>query len=104
MSEIQRQQAQNSKILLVAGSLCALFGLFMYAQRAGFAGFFLGAQFLFGIPYTNSDAFKVFFITIGSLIIVLMGLVLCAVGVVLFLKYSSTASGASTSDTATPTH
>lgn len=103
MSDIQRQHAQNSKILLVTGGLCTLFGLFMYAQRAGFAGLFLSAQFLFGIPYSGSDAFKVLVVAIGSLITVLMGLALLAVGVVLFLKASAPLGGASPNDTATPT-
>jgi hypothetical protein len=103
MSEIQRQQAQGSKILLVAGSLCSLFGMFMYAQRNGFAEFFMGARFLFGMPYTNDDAFKVFLITAASSITIVMGVVLLAVGVALFLK-SSAAGGASPSGTATSTH
>jgi len=103
MSEAQRQQAQSSKILLVAGSLCSLFGLFMYAQRQGFAGLLMGARFLIGMPYTNDDAFKVFLIAAASSVTVVMGIVLLMVGMALFLK-SSAADGASPSGTATPTH
>jgi ABC-type uncharacterized transport system permease subunit len=86
MSDIQRQQAHSSKILLIAGSLCALFGLFMFAQRQGLASFFFGAHFLFGIPLTGGDALKVNMMALSSVVTVLMGLVILAVGMVLFLK------------------
>ena len=103
MSQTQNPNAQSSKILLVAGSLCTLFGLFMYGQRLGFAGFFFNAHFLFGLPLTGTDALKATIITIGSVITILMGLTLLGVGLVLLLK-SSAQSGASQGSTATPTH
>jgi hypothetical protein len=98
MSETQNPTAHRSKTLLVVGSLCTLLGLFMYGLRGGFAEFFLNAHFLFGLPLTGTDAFKVFCVAAGSVIMAAMGLVILGVGMALFLK--SSMRGASQGNTA----
>jgi hypothetical protein len=93
MSGPQSYHAQSSKILLIAGSLCVLFGFFLFAQRQDLASFFLGARFLFGHPITGADAFKVTFVAIGSTVATLMGLVLAGVGLTLALRSSQVPGG-----------
>lgn len=92
MSDSQRQHAQSGTTLLVAGILCTFFGLFMYGLRLGFAEFFFNARFLFGIPLTNADAFKVLLITISSGLTTLVGIVLLGVALSLFLKVQPASS------------
>lgn len=89
MSEIQSSNAHTGKQLLIAGSLCTLCGMFLYSQRMGLAGFFFGAQFLWGMPLTNLDVFKVFTMSAGSLITILMGIIILGVGAAFFAKSSA---------------
>jgi len=83
MSEIQPPSTRNPMILVGAGILCLLGGLLMFAERAGFASFFLGANFMFGIPFTEGDSFKMLFIEGVSVVTIGMGLVLLVVGLIL---------------------
>lgn len=89
MPEVQRQPASSGTILLVTGALCVLLGLFAFSQRLDLAQLFLGARFLFGVPLANIDALKVLFVSIGSGILVIKGIVLAVVGVVQFSKTSA---------------
>lgn len=88
MSDVQRR----GMILMVIGALCVLFGIFLYSQRLGLAETFLGAHFLFGIPITNGDSFKVLVAGIATSALTLQGFVIGAVGLVLFSKNGPVAS------------
>jgi hypothetical protein len=84
MSAIQRPSTRDSMLLFGAGTLCSLCGLSMFAARSAFASFFLGANFLFGVPLTSGDALKALFVGFEGIIAMGMGGVLLAVG--LFLQ------------------
>jgi hypothetical protein len=86
MPEVQRQQASRGTILVVIGTLCVLFGLFLFSQRLGLAEIFLGAHFLFGIPVSSADALKILLVALGTAIIVLKGIVIVAAGVFLLSR------------------
>jgi hypothetical protein len=89
MSEIARPSTGNPMILVKSGVFCLLGGFFMFAARASFASFFLGANFLFGIPLTGGDVFKVLFFEGVSVVTLGMGLVLLIVGLILKSKAQS---------------
>ena len=95
MSEVQRR----GTILLVIGALCVLLGFFLYSQRAGLAETFLGAHFLFGIPITNADSFKLLAVSIATSALALKGIVILGVGLVLYSKNGAVASEHATAPT-----
>ena len=95
MSEAQNSNAQKGKILLIAGSLCTLLGLFMYSLRFAYAELFLGARFLFGIPIQDSDTLKVLVVAAGSFVMILKGLIILGVGLAFYLKSSAPQTGTS---------
>ena len=80
MSAIQRPSTRDSMLLFGAGILCSLFGISMFTARSTFASFFLGANFLMGVPLTSGDALKALFIGFEGIIAIGMGVVLLAVG------------------------
>ena len=88
MSEVQRR----GTILLVIGALCVLFGFFLYSQRVGLAETFLGAHFVFGIPFTNADSLKLLAVGIGTSALVLKGILILVAGLVLYSKNGAVAS------------
>lgn len=96
MTEIQRQQAgRSTMILLMTGGLCVLSGLFLFNYRLGFAQFFLGAHSFFGMPVTSGDGLKVLVVGLGSAVVVMMGVVIGVAGLVVYSKASAGQSGAS---------
>jgi hypothetical protein len=101
MTEAQRQQSSSGTILLVIGALCILSGLFLFSQRADLAEFFLGAQFLLGVPATSTDALKVLLAAIGTGILVLKGVVILAAGVFVLSRNGNVVAS---ERTAAPTH
>jgi hypothetical protein len=84
MSAFQRPSTSDSMILFGTSILCFFGGLFMYAERTVFASFFLAGHYLFGVPLTGGDAFKLLLIEFGSVISILIGVILFFVG--LFLQ------------------
>jgi predicted transporter len=84
MSATQRPSASDSMILFGTSLLCIFGGLFTYAERTAFAALVLAGHYLFGIPLTGGDAFKLLLIEFGSVISILMGIILFFVG--LFLQ------------------
>jgi hypothetical protein len=86
MAEIQRPLLSDSTLLFGGGALCFICGLFMLAERSAVAAFFLSADFLFGLPLTSSDAFKVLFVELGGLAAIGMGIILFVVGRFVYSK------------------
>ena len=103
MSEVQRQQTSRGSILMVIGGFCVLLGLFLFSHRLGLAQIFLGAHYWFGVPVSSGDALKVLVVAVGTSFIVIKGIVIAAVGLVMFSK-SSAQSEAAPGTTAASTH
>jgi hypothetical protein len=101
MSAIQRPSTRDSMLLFGAGILCSLFGISMFTARSAFASFFLGANFLMGVPLTSGDALKALFVGFEGIIAIGMGVVLLAVG---FFLQAGIRIGSPQGTPATPTN
>lgn len=58
MSTIHREPPLTGVLLALGGVLLTAFGCFAFGQRQEIAALFLGADFLFGIPVTQNDSWK----------------------------------------------
>jgi hypothetical protein len=97
MPAIHRNSPHLVLLLTLGGFLCTLFGFFAFGQRYALASVFLGADFLFGLPLTKSDSYKVLFVGIQSLGAVGLGLTMLISGVVVAVVNASRARSATES-------
>lgn len=89
----QRESNRAGPILLAVGIPCLLLSLIVFSQRQDLATFLMGARFLFGMPLASTDALKLYFVCMASVIGLLMSLTLIVSGIVVFLRSPRVQSG-----------
>jgi hypothetical protein len=89
-------------LLAVGGVFCAALGFLAYGSRQAIAATFLGADFLFGVPVTRDDSWKVLLVGGESILAILGGVLLILSGLVIAWIRVQRAQGAERSAAPVP--